>query len=285
MFGYWSYRFADGLSRCLPARLAYWVGLRLGDLVFQFNHRQRDAVIANLQQIFKARSIEPASEYVRGTARKTFQYFGKYIVDFFRTAGFNDEEIRRCVSFEHREYLDQALAPGKGVILASAHFGNWEIAGAVLRSMGHELNVVVMPERLRKLETLLESHRRQRGFRIIPLGQAARGILRCLQRGELVAMLADRDFTHHHSEVTFFGRKASMPTGPVRLSFRTGTPLLPALFMRQEDDTFMFRFHPPLLPAQEGSEEAMQRKLCAFLEDNIAERPHQWYLFDHFWKT
>jgi KDO2-lipid IV(A) lauroyltransferase len=269
----------------LPARTAYWIGLRMGDLYHRRRHEARKAVISNIRQIYASRGIEPAEDNLKGMARKTFQYFGKYIVDFFRTARFTPEQIRRIVSFEHREYLEEATARNRGVICVSAHFGNWEIAGAVLESLGHKINVVVLPDRLRKLERLLESRRRMRGFNTIPLGNAARGVMRCLKRGEMVAMLADRDFSGRTIPVNFFGRPARMPEGPAWLSLHTGAPILPTLLIRQEDDTFLFRFHRPLYPEEEKTVESIQRKLCAFLESNIAERPYQWFIFEDYWRS
>ncbi len=283
MFGYASYRFAEFLSRALPRRAAYWVGLRIGDLVYRSDARKREAVCSNVRQILLSQNIEPADEHIPGIARKTFQYFGKYMVDFFRTARFSPDEIRRLVSFEHREHLDRALAHKRGVIIVSAHFGNWELAGAVLESLGYDLNVVVLPERLRRLERLLEEHRKKRGFNILPLGEAARGILHCLKRGEIVAMLADRDFTRHHVTVDFFGKPARMPAGPARLSLRTGAPIVPGLLLREEDDTFLLRLAPPIFPEQEGSADQIQKRICKFLERNIGERPHQWFVFEPHW--
>jgi lauroyl/myristoyl acyltransferase len=282
--GYWPYRIAAFLSRALPERLAYWVGLRFSDLFYRSDHHGRAAVKANLGRIFSARGVRPAEQALDGLARKTFQYFGKYLVDFFRFSRLTPEDIRERVSLEHREYLDQALAMQRGVVLVSAHFGNWELGGAVIAGLGYAINAVVLPQRLEKLNRLFQGQRERRGLRVIPMGSSAFNLLRCLKKKECLALVADRDYTGTSDPVEFFGRPAHMPVGPARLSWKTGAPVLIGFLIREVDDTFLLRFYPPILPAQEKSMEALRRRINTILEKEIAERPYQWFMFEPFWE-
>ena len=284
MHSYAAYRFAELVSRGLPLRMAYWVGLRLADLLCATQKEARAAVERNLACIYAAEEIEPSPGHLRGMSRKLYQYFGKYMVDFFRRAHLPPEAIRKFVSFQHLEYLQEAAAMGRGVIVVSAHFGNWELGGALLGALGHRVNVVVMPERQPRLENLLAQHRARRGLHVIPLGQAARGVLACLRRGELVALLADRAFTGRTATCSFFGRPAQLPAGPAQLAHHTGAPVVPMFLLRQEDDTFLMRCHPPILRDREGTVAALHAAIGRSLEAEIAERPHQWFIFEDFWK-
>jgi lauroyl/myristoyl acyltransferase len=284
MSGYLSYRLAAFLSRNLPGRFAYWVGLRFADLFYLRQRAERTAIMRNLERIFAFRDTVPAEMTLRGTARKTYQNFGKYLVDFFRFSELSLAELRRLVSLEHRSYLEEAVALGRGVIILSAHIGNWELGGAVVAALGHRVNVVVMPERMQRLERLLRSQRESRGVTVLPVGSSAFGILKCLKRGEIVAILGDRDLTGRAAPMDFFGKPAHIPAGPALLSVRSGAPVLPAFLLRQEDDTFLFRIHPPLFPEREKTPENLQRKICAVMEQEIGERPHQWFVFEEFWR-
>ncbi|HOW97787.1 MAG TPA: lysophospholipid acyltransferase family protein [Kiritimatiellia bacterium] len=283
MTGYWPYRIAAFLSRALPERLAYWVGLRFSDLFYRRDQKGRAAVMGNIATVLRARGVQPARDALDGFARKTFQYFGKYLVDFFRFSRLTQEDIERRVSIEHRERLDQSLALGRGLILVTAHFGNWELGGAVIAGLGYPVNAVVLPQRLEKLNRLFQGQRERRGLRVIPMGSSVFNLIRCLRRKELLALLADRDFTGKSDPVEFFGKPAHMPVGPAWLSFKTGAPVLVGFLIREVDDTFRLRLYPPILPGPDASIEGIRARINEILEKEIAERPYQWFMFDPFW--
>lgn len=284
MTGYWPFRIAAFLSRALPEKLAYWFGLRFADLFYRRDARGRAAVKGNLARIFESRGVQPAEQALDGFARKTFQYFGKYLVDFFRFARLTPADIRRRISIEHGDYLEQALALQRGVILVSAHFGNWELGGAVIAGLGHAVNAVVLPQRLDKLNRLFQGQRERRGLRVIPMGGSAFNLIRCLKRKEILALVADRDYAGTSDPVEFFGKPAGMPMGPAWLSWKTGAPVLAGFLIREVDDTFKLRFHPMILPENEESMAALRGRINKVLEQEIAERPYQWFIFHPFWE-
>ncbi|MCX6996110.1 MAG: hypothetical protein NTV49_03260 [Kiritimatiellaeota bacterium] len=283
MMEYWTYRLAALLSRRLPRLFVYWLGLRLADFFYLFRRHDRQAVIRNLRRIYTAQGITLAAPALEGLARKTFQYFGKYLVDFFRFARLTPAQVHHLVSLEHTDYLAAAQQHGRGVLLVTAHVGNWELGGAVIAALGYRVNAVVLPERVEKINRLFQRQREQRGINPIPLGQSPLALVRCLRRGEMVALLGDRDFTRHGVPAPFFGQPVSLPRGPARLAFKTGAPILPAFLLRQVDDTFLLRCHPPIYPGQEGSVARIQEKLIAVMEKEIAAAPYQWFIFEDFW--
>jgi lauroyl/myristoyl acyltransferase len=280
---YRSYQIAAFLSRALPEKLAYWFGLRIADGFYRRNEKGRKAVASNIRQIYAARGIIPAEETCDGLARKTFQYFGKYLIDFFRYARLTPEEVRRRISIQNMENLEACRKLNKGVLFVTAHFGNWELGGAVMAALGMPLNALVLPARLEKLNRMFQALREKRGIRPIPVGRSVTSIVRCLRNDEFVAVLGDRDFTNKDDRVPFFGKPARIPRGPAWLSLKTGAPILPAFLLRQVDDTFLLRFHEPIFPEQESSIETVRRKVCAVLEKEIGENPFQWFIFDDFW--
>lgn len=280
---YCQYKIASYLARFLPEKLAYWVGLRVADQFFRRNHKGREAMAENFRKIFTWRGLVPAEKTIGGHVRKTFQHFGKYLVDFFRFSRLSDEEVKQIISFEHKDYLEQAHAHGKGVLLVTAHFGNWELGSAVIAALGYKVNAVYLPQRMQKLNALFDAQRQKRGVNLIPLGNSALSVMRCLKRGEFLGLLADRDFSDRDDRVPFFGHPARIPLGPAVMSFRTGAPVLPTFIVRQVDDTFLLRLHAPLYPEQFDSPEAIREKICRILEKEIGEQPYQWFIFDDFW--
>jgi lauroyl/myristoyl acyltransferase len=282
---FWTYRMASWLSRILPEKLAYWAGLRVADQFYRHNHRGRAAVFSNLRTIFAARGVEPADLALDGLARKMFQYFGKYLIDFFRYARLTPAQVKKIVSIEHQEYVDEALKLGKGVVMVTAHMGNWELGGAVMAGLGYKINALVLPQRLERLNRMFQRQREKRGVNLILVkgGRSALSMVRVLRRGEVVAVLGDRDFTEKSDPILFFGKPARMPRGPAWLSVTSGAPLIVAFLLRQVDDTFLLRIHPPMVPGPEDTVETARARICRILEDEIAEYPYQWFIFDDFW--
>jgi KDO2-lipid IV(A) lauroyltransferase len=249
------------------------------------DHAGREAVLSNLRQVFAWRGLDPAQDVLEGTARKTYQYFGKNLVDFFRYSGISDRDLERWVSFENLHHLEASYAEGKGVIVLSAHFGCWEMGGGILTSLGYPLNVVALPQRLEKLNKLFLKQRSRYGMKILQLGHSPRQLLKCLERGELVALLGDRDFSGHGVSTELFGRKVLLPRGPAWLAVRTGAPILPVFVTRQVDDSLLMRVHDPIRPGPADGEADLQPRICEVLEQEISAQPHQWFVFEDFWAT
>ncbi len=282
---YFSYRLAQILSRWLPRRFSYWIALRVADRFFAKDEKGRRAVMSNLAQVLQSQNISASEETLKKMARQTFQLFGKYLVDFFKFSRMTRAEVRRLVSIEHLNYLEEACRLGKGALLFTAHLGNWELGGAIMTALGYRLNVVFLPQRLEKINRLFEKQRRERGLQLIPLGHAARGVLQAFKRKECVVMLADRDFTAHHHPIDFFGKPAQLSSGPVRIAMRTGVPLVPSFVLRQKDDTFLLRFYPPILVTETSTAEEIELKIAKVMENEIAQNPSQWFIFENFWQN
>jgi KDO2-lipid IV(A) lauroyltransferase len=217
-------------------------------------------------------------------ARKTFQLFGKYLVDFFKFSRMTLPEVKRLVSIEHLDYLEQAYRLGNGVLLITAHIGNWELGGAIMTALGYRLNVVFLPQRLEKINRLFDRQRKQRGLQLIPLGHAARGVLQAFKRKECVVMMADRDFTAHHHATVFFGKPAQLSSGPPRIAIRTRIPLVPAFVLRQKNDTFLLRFYPSIIVGEHSTLAEVEKKIAEVMEKEIARDPSQWFIFENFWQ-
>ncbi len=283
MLQYLAYKLAEWLSRTPPRHFAYWLSLRIADLYFFLDRRGREAVVDNLRRVYAFKRESVTERELGLVARAAFQYFGKYLVDFFRFSRLSEDDIRRLVVVEHPEYVEQARALGKGVILVTAHLGNWELGGAVLASMGYPINAVVLKQPSVKLNEFFQKHRRQRGMTIIPVGHAASAMVSALQRNELVALLADRDYSMRNDFVEFCGAPACLPRGPAWMAERTGAPVVPGFMLRRADDTFVLRLYPPIVPGPELGREAIQQKIGEVLEDGVCGNPSQWFMFEKVW--
>lgn len=280
---YAQFRIVDAFCRAVPRRFAYWIGLRVADAYWRRDRVGRRRVEANLRTIHTFRGLQPSTARLQRMARRTFQHFGKYLVDFFRTPSLSRRDVERLVDIEQAQFLEQACSHGSGVLCVTAHLGSWEIGEVVLSALGHRMHVVVRPERDRRVDRLFQRRREQRGVRVIPLGRAGLRVLRALRHGEMVALLGDRDYTQHMDYSLFFGRRVRLPRGPATLCLRGGVPLLPGFLLRQADDSYRLRFHAPIVPEPGDGVETVQAKLTRVLETEIQAHATQWFMFDDFW--
>jgi KDO2-lipid IV(A) lauroyltransferase len=282
---YLQYRCADALSTLVPRRFAYLIGRRISDGFYRRDPEGRAAVQNNIRRILEYRGMRPSEDVLDSMARQTFRSFGKYIVDFFRYRRMTPAMVRRLITVEHPEYLEELKARKTGFIVASAHLGNWEIAGSVLATMGFRMNAVVLPNRDDGIERLFTNRRNQRGFNLIPLSEAVDGALRAISRRECVALLMDRDYSQRDDKTLFLGAPARLPLGVATIAVRTGTPIFQGFLIREPDDTFRFKLYRPIFPSRHDSVQEVHEVLCANLASAICESPTQWFMFKNFWKA
>ncbi len=268
----------------LLRRIAYWCALRIASLFFLFDKRGRNAVMENYKVVMQHQGLDASRIKLRKMAHSNFKLFAKHLVDFFTYSGLSRETIKDLISFEQYQNFLDVYNEGKGVILITAHIGNWELGGAVLSSLGFKINAVFLPEKVRWLNRIFFMMRRSRGLNVFPLGGAVRSVLGSLKNGGIVAMLADRDYTAHHIKISFFGKEACLSSGPVRIALKTNIPIVAGFLLREKDDTFRMRFYPPIRPEHGMTELDLLKKIANILEKEISTNLEQWFMFDSFWK-
>ncbi len=275
---------AELLCRTLPRRFCYWVALRLSDTMYRSDVRARKRVRANLRRVTDHLGMKLDAVALEQMVRRMFHGFAKYLVDFISLAHMTRAEAEALVTVENREQIEKVKALNRGALLVTAHLGNWELAGAVMVSLGYPITAVAHQQGQKKLENLFLRYRRKRGINVLPLGlMVVRQLLEVLNKGEFVALLADRDYTPRNQPVNFFGAPASLPRGPAWISSHYKVPILPGFLLRKEDDTFVMRMYPILNEAGDQDEESLHLQLRDVLEDGIGRDPSQWFMFEDLW--
>ncbi|MCH8274047.1 MAG: hypothetical protein IH851_04590, partial [Armatimonadetes bacterium] len=130
---------AAWMGAALPASWTTRLGTWLGRAAYRVSRKHRRRAISNLAMCFP----EWDESKVRNVARRVFEHFGKTLLLFFRAGKMKPEEVLASVDAGGVDHLDAALARGKGVILISAHFGNWERMSHYLSVKGYAVSVVV----------------------------------------------------------------------------------------------------------------------------------------------
>ncbi len=276
------------VARALPRRVTTPLARGVGGAYFRFRPKYRKAIQANLSVIL---GEAPDSEAVRRTAGEMVRGHSSVWLDFLAFASRPPREsallVESVVGFSR---LVEARRKGKGVLLLTAHLGNWEIGGLMLAEVKQPIHVVLVPDMFSGVESVRRRLHARAGVTEIPVDRSfvpTLSVLRALDGNAVVAMQGDRDFDNTGVAVPFFGRPAYFPRGPLRVAMATGAAVLPAFIARVPDGRYRAIIEEPLeidRSADRGA--ALARNLSryvAVLERYVSAYPEQWYCFYPFW--
>jgi len=194
-----------------------------------------DAILGNTAQVLGLRPSHPTVDCV---ARNMVRQHARAWVDFFFYGQRPVEEaLAQFASIEGMDRFDAVLAEGKGAILLTAHAGNFELGGILLRSRNLKVHAVYKPDRFEAVERLRQDMRAQGGVIGIPVdgvGFSTLPLVKLLREGALVGMQGDRDFSLNGVSMPFFGRDVPFPRGPWELAAMTGAPIVTCFFYTDE---------------------------------------------------
>jgi len=248
-----------------------------------------DAVRANVGHVLGQRPGHPDIERV---ARRVIRNHAYAWVDFFHygqrpaKAAFGN-----FVTLEGEEHMERLLQAHTGAILLTAHAGNYELGGLLLKAMGLDIHAVYKPDRFEAVERLRNRVRSQGGVIGVPVdgvGFSTLPLLKLLREGRLVGMQGDRDFSLNGLALPFFGQEAFFPRGPWELAAMTGAPVIASFFFMDEEPRFHAKFFEPIhvegeRSGRRASIERGMRRYVQQLEALVREHPDQWYCFYPFW--
>ena len=284
MIFYILYKMGRILALNFPLKFSYRAAIALANIHYFLGFRERRAVTENLKTILAKPSRD---DELKSTSKDVFRNFAKYLVDFFRFSKITPGYIKGFIRLEGLSNIEDALKYGKGVIILSAHLGNWELGAFVLGTLGYPINAVVLTHRNVKINNFFKNQRAIGKLRSIEFGASLRCCYKALKNNELLALLGDRDFSNNGLRVIFCGKPVVMPKGPAALSYRTGAAIVPSFITRNGDDTFTFAFEKPILPGAAGDEDSAIKSIMGeylpVIESYVKRYPGQWYVFRNFW--
>jgi KDO2-lipid IV(A) lauroyltransferase len=285
MILYVLYRIGVFLALALPLKITYRVASAIADMYCRISAKDRDAVAGNLRVVL-GDTVD--GKKLEDMSREVFKNFAKYLVDFFRFTEIDEKYIKRLVKIEGVEHIKSALAKGKGVIMLSAHIGNWELGGAALSLSGYPINAVVLTHQNKKINDFFTRQRLKGKMRPIEMGASLKDCYRVLKGNGLLALMGDRDFTKNGLAIKFFGKTTLLPKGPAVFGYREGAAIVPTFMVRQPDDSFRLFMEPPIF-ADRGEDESravteLANRYVRVMEAYIRQYPTQWYVFRELWE-
>ncbi len=276
------------IIRVLPAGCLYCFARSIAALAYAVLGKQRRIALESLSFAFG--QDKPHKELAE-IAKQCFTFMAKSAVEVMFLMD-KPALLMERVAIVGKENLDSAQAKGKGVILVSAHFGNFPLLLSRLSLEGFKIAGIMRPMRDPRVEKFFLEKRGRFKLKTIysqPRNVCVNETLATLRNNEVVFILIDQNFGTGGVFVDFFGRKAATATGPVVLAQRTKAALLACFIIRQKDDTHKIIIEPPLI-LQEGdnSEETVLiniQRLTTIIEFYIRKYPAEWGWIHRRWKS
>ena len=270
-----------GVLRALPLRLAYRMGYAAASLLDLLLPKLRRVAERNLSMAFPELSVAEQRRIADGV----FRSVGRLLVALARFPGINKANVGDWISYEGLEHYQAAKRQGRGVLIATAHLGNWELSAFTHALMTEPMNVMVRPLDNPLVDRLVESRRALSGNRLIVKKDAARLVLKALKNNEPVGILIDQNTTPTEGVfIHFFGKLACAGTGFAKLAHHSQSPVIPGFALWDEVTRRYVLHFLPEVPIT-GDPAADTQRIHTVLEAVIRRYPDQWLWIHRRWKT
>ena len=292
---YWLTRGGSTLAGVIPRRIRHTLGAVGGGSSYLGWRAKRLVTQKNMAQVTGKRVDDV---YVKHLALSSWCNYGRYASDFRYFPHLNITHIEENMldlsenGTSWLDYLKETHQRGKGAIFASAHFGNWDIAGAIAARHA-TMTAVVESFSDPRLNELIQGQRRDNGMEVVAMESSMRRILRVLQQNQMVALVVDRPLSAEQGvPITFFGRTTYVPAGPAVLALKTGAAIIPGYVWYGHQQRFYLKAFAPIYPGNDCKGEQKKQEIIRLtqliyntVEEMVRAWPTQWYMFRQFWPT
>ena len=282
-------RFGAGLLLCLPRSWALALANGAGYLGYRFVSRQRTKILENLKLAYGG-TKSPAELDVIG--RGVMGHMLRTAVDFLRFATLSRDQAAAFVEAgDAYSFCKDILQEGRGLIIMTAHFGNWELLAGSFCLQGFKGAVIGRRIYYEPYNQWIVGLRRSVCVRTIYQDEAVRKVHQCLKAGEIVGLLPDQDRDSVRGIfVDFFGKPAYTSVAPVKFAMASGAPILPAFMVRMPGNRYKLLLGNLMRPRIEGGDRtaSIRKYTEAWMNDfeaMIRRYPEQWGWMHDRWKT
>jgi KDO2-lipid IV(A) lauroyltransferase len=272
--------------RFIPWKTAQAWGRALGAVGYRLSARYRHVADKNLKIAYGDTMTErDRQRLIKGV----FQSFGSSLFEFLKAPSMSADQIRKLVPVSPEQYahIDELLARGKGLIVISAHLGNWELLARRGGMDGYNFGVVARQSPDNGLNDITDYVRNSGGYDVLARGNSAKVVMQRLKKGGIVAILPDQK--SEDVFVPFFGRLTGTVAGPATLALRTESPILIVFCVRLPDGTFKIEMAPDIDQTTTGDLDAdrvrIMADITAEIEKIVRKYPDQWLWLHDRWKS
>lgn len=278
------FQLAGVFLRLFPFRIVQRMGAAAGEFVGVRLGYRRDVTSENLRNAFPEWDQERLNAVLRGS----FRSVGTALFELMYLPRMSSDDVNRVCRVMNPELVRSVYSRGKGALMLTAHFGNWELfAQAFYTSTGIPLHIIMKQQANKYVDERVNRSRTKFGNKVVSM-DSIREIMRLLRENKAVGIVADQTASKESIAVPFFGREVPSYEGPAVLSLKTGTPLVAGFAVRMNDGTYEAHFQE--IPSSDLKEYSPQnvaeltRRHVALTESVIRQYPEQWMWMHKRWK-
>lgn len=267
----------------LPTALA--IGRGLGWLFGSvLRHRRKDAAEA-LRRSFPEKTEEERAAIIR----QMYRNLGMNLIEEFRLPSVTRQYLEENILWEGEAFSHTVLDAGKGLLVLSAHLGNFDLLCTFAPKFNFPTTVITKNIKNSTINQLWMDARSRFGLKFVPAHNSYRQCLTALRKNEIVAFVLDQNMIDTEGVfVDFFGKKACTSPGLAYMSAQSGAAVVPVFMIRLANGRHLIKALPPIPPPPDRKPEtihAFTQLYTKVIEDIIRQYPDQWIWIHRRWKT
>lgn len=282
---YAAFQLVAFLVQLLPISGARWIGRRLGRFVFHPLGYRKEVTLSNLRRAFP----EKAQVEIESIARGAYENIGIALLELTWFPKMSREHLGEMVHFDKPDILQNAYNKGKGLIILTAHFGNWELLGqSFIVKFGFPVNGLAKTQSNPLVNESINRRRSRIGNKVIQMETSLREVVKALRHGEAVGLVADQAAPKENVPIEFFGTMVPTHQGPSAFCLKLGSPMVSVFSVRRPDGSYdAIVQEVPSEDLKGDSEEninELTRRHVKITEEIIRKHPDHWLWQHKRWK-
>ncbi len=279
------FKILRSILKILPESIKVLLGKIFG-LVMMYVSSERKAIT---YENIKNSNLEYSDIEIKSIVKQSYQNLGITLVELLTIDTYDYKSSKPKVNYSNIEIIKKAKEKGKGVILLSGHFGNWELlAYSASILLNEALHIVIKYQMNPYTDKYLRNLRQRSGNELIDMNKAGLTMVKAIKNNSIIAMLADQRARKNEGlELMFLGKVARTYKAPALLALKFGTPIIVGFAVRDTDHNYNVELveldHSDLEDNAEGIEELTKRYL-RLLENAIKKDPGLWAWQHNRWK-
>ncbi|MFC1816247.1 lysophospholipid acyltransferase family protein [Thermodesulfobacteriota bacterium] len=271
----------------IPRRQFVRLSVPLGKIWYGLDHYHRRIAYENM---LTAYGHELKSVKIKQMVRANFVQLVRVILEIPSLLKLNKNNIETYVEFRGQHHLEQALSRGSGIIILTAHLGNWELMALVVSlKFGVPFNIMARPLDFLPMDRVITEIRSRTGNQVIDKDKSAGEVSSLLRKNQLVAILLDQNSSWYEGVyVPFFGKTACTNKGLAMFAMRYKTTVIPVFNVREKDGRYRIIFNPPVDLVRSGnvSGDIIENtaRFNQIIETHIRMAPDNWLWVHRRWR-